>query len=89
MVDANVYQVGAFTPKMTARLEKRGKRSGVIVVSSIGAQLPIPGNYTYCATKVFVKYLFQVLSNESGDKVDVLALQPGFVETKMIADAKK
>ena len=36
MIDTNVYQVGALTSKMTARLEKRGKRSGIVAVSSIG-----------------------------------------------------
>ena len=48
----------------------------------------MPTNFTYCATKVFGKYLCQVLNDESKDKVDILCLQPSYVETKMIDKVK-
>ena len=37
MLDANVYHAGALSHKFVDKLNKRGKLSGVIVVSSIAA----------------------------------------------------
>ena len=37
MLDANVYHVGALAFKMKTRLEKRNKRSGIVIVASVAA----------------------------------------------------
>ena len=59
MIDTNAYQVGAMLHKLTARFKQRSKRSGVIVVSSVVAEMKFSGAkfFTYAATKIFAKYL--------------------------------
>ena len=75
---------------MTEKLDKRGKQSGIIIVSSIAAQFCVPGNFIYGCTKVFAKYLGMATAWEnsvSGKKIDVMTLMPHFVNTKMITKA--
>lgn len=78
MMDTNVYQVVGMLEKFKKRLESRKTRSGMIVLSSIAAQLPgLPTSVTYGATKVFVKYLavaMDMAGKTSGSKVDMLCL---------------
>ena len=61
----NTYHVGATLLKLAEKLEKRGKRSGIIVSSSITAQAPLPGNFVYCGTKVFARFLVEAIAMES------------------------
>ena len=75
---------------MTEKLDKRGKQSGIIIVSSIAAQFAAPGNFIYGCTKVFGKYLGMATAWENsvfGKKIDVMTLQPHFVNTKLIKQA--
>lgn len=62
-------------------------------MASVAAQSPLIKNVVYCATKVFVKYLCQGASasfSARGPKnVEIMALQPAFVDTKMIAKVKE
>ena len=62
-------------------------------MASVAAQSPLTVNVVYCATKVFVKYLCQGASasfSARGPKnVEIMALQPAYVDTKMIAKAKE
>ena len=78
MLDTNCYQVGAIMQKMTAKLDQRkGKRSGIISVSSIAGNFAVKGNIVYSASKAFVKYLCQSVDYEnkiSGRPVDILCL---------------
>ena len=79
IIDVNVYQVGAMLGKLTKKLDRRADRHpcGVIIVSSIGAQHPMPFYFIYQATKVFEKYLALALDYEnklSGRNIDMLCL---------------
>lgn len=64
MLDPNVYQYGALLHKFTLALQKRGKRSAIIAVSSVLGQFAMGGSTVYCATKAFVKYLCKALAWE-------------------------
>ena len=81
----NVYQVAAMINKSVPQLKTRGtngKRSGIIVVSSITAEMVLPTSVVYCGTKVFGKYLTMSTAMElqmSRSPVDIMALQPHFV----------
>ena len=62
MMDVNVYQYVAMAHKfgnlLEARIKDQGKRSGMVFVSSVLAEIPgMKTTMVYCASKVFVKYL--------------------------------
>lgn len=69
---------------------RTSKRSGLIANASILAEVPMEMLFTYCATKVFVKYLCQSvafeqrLESKNCKNIDILCLQPHLVKTKMI-----
>lgn len=55
MLDANVYHVAAIIKKFLPQLvQRKGKRFGIITVSSAVGYTPCPYNTTYAATKSFV-----------------------------------
>ena len=87
MIDVNAYHSGALLQKSTKKLTERGKPAGIILTSSIAAQFAAPSNFTYSSTKVFTKYLAQAAdweNKQAGNQIDVMALQPHFVKTKMV-----
>ena len=62
MLDVNVYQYAAlahmFGDLLEARMKDQAKRSGLVFLSSIAADMPgIKDNFVYAASKVYVKYL--------------------------------
>ena len=77
-MDVNCYHVGALLRKFSDKLYKRNKRSGVVVSSSIAAQMVLPGNFAYCASKVFVRYICEAVAMESQTPghipIDIMAL---------------
>ena len=95
MLNVNVYQVAAMMNKSVTQLKtrgKKGKHSGIIVVSSITGELVVPDNYVYCGTKVFGKYLTMSTAMElqmSKSPIDIMALQPHYVRTKLIDSTVK
>ena len=92
MIDVNTYHVGALLQKFTTMLSQRNKPAGIIINSSIAAQFHAPRNFTYSATKVFAKYLALAAyweNKAAHNKIDVMALQPHYVKTKMIAPAEE
>ena len=67
-------------------------QSGIILTSSFAGNLVAPETLLYCATKAFEKYLALAVNREhssAGKQIDVMALQPGFVKTKMIKEAEE
>jgi len=63
-------------------LKERGKRSGIILVSSLFAYQGIPNFATYAATKSYILTLGEALTVEMGEKdIDVLTLSPGLTAT--------
>lgn len=82
-VTAPVVLTHALLPGMIRRAGDGGRRAGVILVSSISAFLPVGRLATYAATKAFKLHYAQSLAADlAGMPVDVLALCPGFTQTK-------
>ncbi len=87
MVEVNVLTpvvlTRALLPGMLERAHAGGTRAGVVVVSSISAFLPVPRLATYAASKAFNLHYAEALAADlEGQPVDVLALCPGFTQTK-------
>ena len=92
ILDTNVYQVALlmklFLPSI-ANGRKSGKaKSGVIVTSSIAAYNPKGKGNLYSGSKIFCNFLTHAVEYElrkSGNRVDMMTLNPGFVHTTMTA----
>ncbi|MCP5365165.1 MAG: SDR family NAD(P)-dependent oxidoreductase [Hyphomicrobiales bacterium] len=85
-VRLNVTAVVALTrrllPGMLARARNRGRRAGLIIVSSTAAFVPVPFLATYGASKAFELHFAEALAEElRGEPVDVLVLCPGATRT--------
>jgi short-subunit dehydrogenase len=76
-MNTSVMLTYAALPGMVAN-----RKGAVILLSSIGAFMPVTGNVTYCSTKSFLVTFAQSLSLElEGTGVRVQALCPGFTHT--------
>ena len=76
-VMAPLVLIRRLLPGMIARAATSGERSGLIVVSSSTAFLPVPRLAAYAASKAFALSLAEALAAElTGRPVDVLALCP-------------
>jgi len=62
---------------------KRKQRSAIIGTSSVAAYVAVPYYGLYSMSKVFLTYLIKVLQEESGDKIDCLSFNPGYVPSNM------
>ena len=51
--------------KFSEKLRTRGKRSGIIYVSSMAAQAALPTSVVYSAAKCFGKWLLSAIEFES------------------------
>ena len=71
------------TSQLLKRYEKTGQKAAMIFTSSDYANIPIPGIVTYSACKSFTSFLGEGLHSELKDKVDIISLKPGNVDTKM------
>jgi len=84
-VAVNLLAMTLFTRKLIPRMLKRPQRSAIINIASVSALYPFP-NITaiYGATKAYVDILSRSVSEEVGDKIDVLSVRPSEVSTAMI-----
>jgi len=81
-VDAPSELAHLFGNKMAAQKKRGGKRSGMILVSSLFAYQGIPNFAVYAATKAYVLTLGEALTAEMKRKgIDVLTLSPGLTAT--------
>ena len=76
--------------KFLPLLQKREDKSGIIVVSSVAGDSPIPALTTYSASKAYLSYLSaavdQEIQAEEKSKIDMQVLCPYFVATDMVSD---
>ena len=79
MMNINGLQPMYLAKTLLNKQLSRGKRSAIVVTSSIAALQPLAGRVVYCAVKSLVTYLSNALFYEVGDKIDVLSYNPGFV----------
>ena len=71
MMDVNVYHVAFMCRTFLPQLVK-GKRSALIVNSSIASEFPLPAVTVYSATKAFATFLTRSLAIEhKGDPIDI------------------
>ena len=85
-IDVNVYAMTFLTKIFMHKMEKRQKKSGIITMSSIAADVPYPGNAIYTATKAYNDNLSRALVGEYGyekSKIDFISSRPGYVESNM------
>jgi len=86
MIQVNVTSVAVLSRLCLEDLNKRSKRGGLIITSSVGSYFPGPLASVYDATKVFDSFLAVGLHGEqkylNNNKVDVCALEPGGTSTE-------
>jgi short-subunit dehydrogenase len=69
---------------MLERVEKTGKKSAIIVTSSIASFVPCPGCNIYFASKAFASFFAKGLAFEVKGKIDVIDFTPGGVSTNLL-----
>jgi short-subunit dehydrogenase len=87
MIQTNCCAPAMLTHTFINDLLKRRNRSAVINIASIASLSPISYQGGYSATKVFLRFFTYSLHDNFKHKIDVLGVNPGFVETKMIDGA--
>jgi short-subunit dehydrogenase len=87
-VVACVLLLRGLLPGMLARAHERGKRAGIVIVTSRAALGPVPELATYAASKAFQLRFAQALGDElKGEPIDVLALCPSYTNTEFFKHA--
>lgn len=83
VIDVNIKGPAAMMRHLLPAMMERG--SGVVVNFSSGwGRSTSPEVAPYCATKWAVEGLSQAVSQETGGKVAVVALNPGIIDTEML-----
>ena len=90
LMDVNMYHPTAMLKKFLPLLQNREEKSGIIVVSSVAGDSPIPALTTYSASKAYLSYLSAAVDQEiqadEKSKIDMQVLCPYFVATDMVSD---
>ena len=83
----NLWSVVCLSKLFMPDMERRDKPSLVVNLASTGAIVALPRFSIYTAGKTFVDHFSRILSQElqvtASDKVQVLSLMPGWVQTPM------
>jgi NAD(P)-dependent dehydrogenase (short-subunit alcohol dehydrogenase family) len=83
VMDVNIKGTAAMIRHLVPAMLKRG--NGVVVNFSSGwGRSTSPEVAPYCATKWAIEGLSQAMSQETGGKVAVVALNPGIIDTEML-----
>ncbi len=73
--------------RMIAANFREHGRGRVLIIGSMGAEMVLPGDAVYCATKAGVAHLGRNLAGEwVRQGVNVNVLQPGYIQTEMAGD---
>ena len=78
------YTTKVLVNQLVQRFDSKGKKSALVVISSILSSRQMSGVMSYCASKVFATYFAMGLNPELRNKVDVIAYEPGGIATKMM-----
>jgi short-subunit dehydrogenase len=84
MVNINCTSYAMLTHALINKLLDRKLRGAIINVASVASLSANGYQGAYPATKRFVRFFTYGLHDNYKEKIDVLGLNPGFVETKMI-----
>lgn len=83
VIDVNIKGTAAMMRHLLPAMMERG--GGVVVNFSSGwGRSTSPEVAPYCATKWAIEGLSQAISQETGGKVAVVALNPGIIDTEML-----
>jgi len=88
----NEYNLNIITPTLlSARFINSflGNNKMIVNISSGAANSSIASWSTYCAAKSALDRLTHVISEEKHEKLSILSLHPGIVDTKMQAEIRK
>jgi len=80
------YTAKVLIQKMLDRFDAKGKKSAILITSSILNVLPVPTIAVYCANKGFATMFGQALHPEVKGKIDVLCFNAGTMATKMLGE---
>lgn len=84
MINVNIVPQTILTKLFSEKLMKRNKRSAVIDLSSVTAEMPLSYRSMYAATKSFNYYLSRALGEEYKNlNIDFLCVKPLFVASLM------
>jgi short-subunit dehydrogenase len=78
------YTAKVLLNQMLERFDTKGKKSSILVTSSIIANLGTPTMATYSANKGFATMFTMGINPEVAGKIDVMAYEPGGLATKML-----
>ncbi|MCY3910626.1 MAG: SDR family NAD(P)-dependent oxidoreductase [bacterium] len=86
IMNVNVRATFFCSTAVIRRLSLRGKGGAVVIVGSMGSDVPIPGNSVYCLSKAATVQMAKVLALESAkDAIRVNVVSPGFLATDLTA----
>jgi len=84
-VAVNLLTMTLLTRKFIPNMLKRTQRSAIINIASVTGLYPWPNlSSVYGATKAYVDILSRSVSEEVGDKIDVISVRPSEVSTALI-----
>lgn len=73
--------------RMIAANFRESGRGRILIIGSMGAEMELPGEAVYCATKAGVAHLGRNLAGEwVRQGINVNVLQPGYIQTEMAGD---
>ncbi|OMJ83003.1 hypothetical protein SteCoe_16154 [Stentor coeruleus] len=90
LITLNLFPIVFLTRIYLPEMNKRTHKSGIINLSSVLADLRLKFNIPYGASKNFDKYFTISIQaeNDRKSKVDILCLQPGYVDTVAVRKYK-
>ncbi|EAR88259.1 oxidoreductase, short chain dehydrogenase/reductase family protein (macronuclear) [Tetrahymena thermophila SB210] len=89
MLVFNIYTQVLFTYYLLPKLRNRGKKSGIINLSSVSTVISMAGFHMYTGTKMFNDYFSKSMGEEYKGIIDVMSLKPGFVDTPLVSSVKE
>ncbi|KAL4473215.1 hypothetical protein ABPG72_015596 [Tetrahymena utriculariae] len=89
MIVFNIYSQVLFTFYLLPKLRSRGKKSGIVNLSSVSTIISMPAFHMYSGTKVFNDYFSKSMGEEYKGIIDVLSLKPAYVDTPLVSQIKE
>ncbi len=83
VINVNCMGTSKVTHAVMKQMEQRPGKSLVVMMSSYADFVPFPYNSAYAASKVFMLSMAMSLRSEGVPKVDVAALRPLYVQTRL------
>jgi len=82
LLNVNIFAVSIMTRILLPSMSARAKRSGIINIGSLSAEIPMTYFNVYGASKLYIEYFTESISREE-KKVDFMLVRPSEVSTPM------